>query len=87
MLARLLTAIGLASLVSAVSAQDIRPDPDIIEPPKKEYSPFVEQHFPTQVFFGDTHLHTNWSTDAGMIGTRLSPDDAYRFVRGEAVTS
>jgi hypothetical protein len=37
------------------------------------------------VFFGDTHLHTSYSTDAGMIGNFLGPDEAYRFARGETV--
>ncbi|MEY3517101.1 MAG: hypothetical protein RIS67_1318, partial [Pseudomonadota bacterium] len=43
--------------------------------------------FPTQVFFGDTHLHTSYSADAGMAGASLGPDEAYRFALGEAVTS
>jgi len=51
------------------------------------YSPYVDQKFPDQVFFGDTHLHTSYSTDAGLIGNRLGPEDAYRFARGEEVTS
>ncbi|MGB5296005.1 MAG: DUF3604 domain-containing protein, partial [Thermoanaerobaculia bacterium] len=44
-------------------------------------------HFPTQAFFGDTHLHTSWSTDAGLAGASLGPDEAYRVARGEVVTS
>ena len=43
--------------------------------------------FPTRPFFGDTHLHTSFSMDAGAFGARLSPRDAYRFARGEQVTS
>jgi len=87
-MSRLVNLAGtLVFLVSAVAAQDVRPDGALVEPPKPEYSPFVDQHFPTRVLFGDTHLHTNWSTDAGMIGTKLSPDEAYRLVKGEAVTS
>ncbi|MCZ6831212.1 MAG: DUF3604 domain-containing protein, partial [Gammaproteobacteria bacterium] len=39
------------------------------------------------VYWGDTHLHTQYSTDAGMIGTTLRPEDAYRFAMGEEVTS
>ncbi|MCA9534394.1 MAG: DUF3604 domain-containing protein, partial [Myxococcales bacterium] len=38
-----------------------------------------------QVFFGDLHVHTQLSLDANMQGTRLTPTDAYRFARGEAV--
>ena len=52
-----------------------------------QYSPFVELDYPNQVFFGDTHCHTSFSTDAGMLGNKLGPDDAYRFAKGEAVIS
>lgn len=38
-------------------------------------------------FFGDTHLHTALSPDAGLAGTKLGLDEAYRFARGETVTS
>ncbi len=51
------------------------------------YSPFVNRAYPDQVFFGDTHLHTKYSPDAGLIGTTLSPADSFRFARGEVVTS
>ena len=40
-----------------------------------------------QVFFGDTHFHTNLSFDAGLVGTRLDVDAGYRFARGETVIS
>jgi len=43
--------------------------------------------YPTEVYFGDTHLHTELSMDAGAFGNRLSMDEAYRFARGEKVTS
>ena len=52
-----------------------------------KYSPFVDLDYPNQVFFGDTHCHTSFSTDAGMLGNTLGPDDAYRFAKGEAVVS
>ena len=42
---------------------------------------------PRRAYFGDTHLHTSFSPDAGMAGTKVGPNDAYRFVLGETVTS
>ncbi|WP_455202803.1 DUF3604 domain-containing protein [Kaarinaea lacus] len=54
---------------------------------EKEYSPYLNQGYPQRVFWGDTHTHTAYSTDAGMVGNRLGPDDAYRFARGEIVVA
>jgi hypothetical protein len=54
--------------------------------PKPEYSPYVSQHFPNRVFWGDTHVHTSFSFDAGFL-TTLGPEYSYRFARGEEVTS
>ena len=51
------------------------------------YSPYAGRNFPARPFFGDTHLHTAFSMDAGAFGARLSPRDAYRFARGEEVTA
>jgi hypothetical protein len=42
---------------------------------------------PTRVFWGDTHVHTGWSLDAGAFGCTLGPEEALRFARGEEVTS
>ena len=54
---------------------------------ERNYSPAVGQHFPLRVYWGDTHLHTSYSTDASMAGATLGPEEAYRFARGEEVTS
>lgn len=43
--------------------------------------------FPVTVYWGDTHVHTAISGDAFYAGTRLGLDDAYRFARGEEVTT
>lgn len=54
---------------------------------KPPYSPYAGRNFPTRPLFGDTHLHTAMSFDAGMFGARLGPAEAYRFAKGEEVTS
>jgi hypothetical protein len=57
------------------------------------YSPYLKgDHTPApddgmRPYYGDTHLHSSFSTDAGMLGTTLGPDEAYRFARGEEVKS
>ena len=51
------------------------------------YSMPTDTKFPQRVLWGDTHLHTDSSFDAGMFGTRLGPEDAFRFARGETVIS
>ena len=51
-----------------------------------QFSPYAGRNFPTRVFFGDTHLHTAVSVDAGTM-CRIGQEDAYRFARGEEVTT
>ncbi|MCA3573953.1 MAG: DUF3604 domain-containing protein [Aestuariivirga sp.] len=53
----------------------------------RAYSPYAQRNVPTMVLFGDTHVHTALSADAGGGGTRLLPRDAYRFARGEEIVS
>ena len=41
---------------------------------------------PENVYFGDLHLHTRYSNDAFRgYGTTRTPDDAYRYAKGEAI--
>jgi hypothetical protein len=55
--------------------------------PQKEpiYSPYVGQSHPDRVYWGDSHLHTSYSWDAGLVGNTLGPDEAYRFAKGQQV--
>ena len=61
--------------------------------PALSYSPYLKgDHTPApddgmRPYYGDTHLHTSYSTDAGMVGATVGPEDAYRFARGEEVKS
>jgi hypothetical protein len=52
---------------------------------KRPYSPYADRSFPTRPLFGDTHMHTSFSMDAGAFGARLGPSEAYQFARGEQV--
>jgi hypothetical protein len=54
---------------------------------KQLYSPYAGRNFPTRPFFGDTHLHTGFSMDAGAFGARLTPRDAYVFAKGNEIRS
>lgn len=60
-------------------------DPSAAE--KRHHSPYVSRDYPMQVYWGDTHLHTNYSVDAYAWGSAITPDEAYRFARGETVTA
>jgi hypothetical protein len=85
--------MGVLGLVCPVFAGDTvglpAPTKDAVGafPSQKHYSPYAGRNFPTQVFWGDTHLHTGMSMDAGAFGARLVPEDAYRFAGGEELTS
>ena len=71
----LITIISLASMLS-------------IAEPVDPYSPMVGKNFPRDVFFGDTHLHTNLSPDAAAGGNRLfGHDEAYKLAMGKEVTA
>ena len=51
-----------------------------------KFSPYAGRSYPTRPLFGDTHLHTAISVDAGTMN-RLGHEEAFRFARGEEVTS
>lgn len=52
-----------------------------------EYSPrLLEHEFPSQLYWGDTHLHSSFSPDANALGnTALTPEDAYKFAKGQII--
>ena len=77
--------------LSITSFAQINPDSeDDIAPTisEKSYSPYAGRSaFSSNVYWGDTHLHTDISMDAGAFGNRLGLDEAYRFAKGEEVIS
>jgi len=84
-------AVVLAAASAPAGADDVgSADKARVEAAHKKppaYSPYVGRDFPTRPFFGDTHLHTSFSMDAGAFGARIGPRDAYRFARGEEITA
>jgi hypothetical protein len=87
LLASTVSAAALLFAADAAQAQDIAVTREDINVGKKAYSPYLYQSYPNRVFWGDTHLHTSYSTDAGMVGNTLGPDEALRFAKGEKVIS
>jgi len=79
-----------SALVLPAAAQDAgTPSADLLSEiyTGKAYSPYAARTFPERPLWGDSHLHTSLSMDAGLFGNRLPPRDAYRFARGEEVIS
>jgi len=65
------------------------PDVEVIKGlyPGPAYSPYAQRSFPSNVYWGETHLHTGLSLDAGLFGATLGHEEAYRLARGEQITS
>ena len=88
--------MALLSMVFTISLYAQEEDPVGLTPTQEDaenmnmersYSPYAGRNFPTQVYFGDTHIHTKNSLDARGFGALLGPEEAFKFARGEEVTS
>ena len=78
-------AMPSSSALAQAAASQLQAEPDEVVVGQKQYSPYLNRTFPDRVLWGDTHLHTSISTDAGMVGNFLGPEEAFRFARGEIV--
>ncbi|BCX49647.1 conserved hypothetical protein [Haloferula helveola] len=69
-------------------SSDVTVDPAAIQETKqlgdRSFSPYANRKFPTRPLWGDQHLHTSWSFDAGFVCT-IGVEEALRFARGETV--
>lgn len=91
---RISHAVAVSLMLSAVTPA-LASDAGTIDPkamvkghyPGKTYSPYAKRSFPSNVYWGDTHLHTGLSLDAGLFGNILGHADAYRLARGEEITA
>lgn len=61
--------------------------PSTDAPPASNGPSVANTDYPQRVYWGDQHVHTGWSADAGLAGATLGPEDAVRFARGEKVKS
>lgn len=86
-LIRVLAAASLLALPSVSLAFEPPPDSSSLNKAfeGESYSPYAARSFPNRPLWGDTHLHTCASFDAGAFGNRLDARAAYRFAKGEEV--
>ena len=86
---RILIVAGSLLMITGLANAQIQPSEDSLSGlyPGKSYSPYAQRSFPSRPLWGDTHLHTGLSVDAGLFGARLGIADAYKFARGEELVS
>lgn len=79
--------LGIASALAACSPPAEQPEaPAPEEAAMPEAVPAVIESNPNRnPYFGDLHVHTTYSFDAFLFGTRATPDDAYAFAKGGAL--
>ena len=83
-----------STLLATPLMAQVTTDAGTISPEKTErffnqpgYSPYAGRNFPTRPLWGEQHLHTSWSADAFGDGTRVGPDEAFRYAKGAEITS
>ena len=88
----LILVLGATALAATSGDRDpvgLTPKIDQVENVVKApgYSPYAGRNFPTEVYWGDTHLHTKLSLDARGFGVTLGPAEAFRLARGEEIVT
>ncbi|WP_430429844.1 DUF3604 domain-containing protein [Parasphingorhabdus sp.] len=73
------------SLATCATALFVSGCDDGIKNQNRSEAAVINTEYPEQVYWGDTHLHTDNSIDAFGFGDRLDAEMALRFARGEEV--
>ncbi len=84
MLVKTIAVSVLAALVPLATAVSVADTPST---QRQGYSPYAGRDLPMQPLWGEIHLHTSWSGDAIAAGTKVGPDEALRYAKGEQITS
>ena len=78
--------VVLAGLTAACDKSEpvtVQPAGSVVAQIQPTHPAFASSGSPTNVYFGDTHLHTSYSPDAFLMGNQSAdPDTAYRYARG-----
>ncbi len=84
---RIYAATGvLVTLVLLNGCGEAAPPPPAASAPAPVEAPALPPSNPDRnAYFGDLHVHTGLSFDAYTFGVRATPDDAYRYAKGEAI--
>ncbi len=83
--------LAIAGALAACSPPEEQPEAPAAETGLPEQAeapaapPAIEPNPNRNPYFGDLHVHTVYSFDAFLFGTRASPDDAYAFAKGGAL--
>src|SRR3990167_8222012 len=77
--------LSLAALLAACAAPDVPAAGMADDAASTPAAPGVPYSATRNAYFGDLHVHTSNSFDAYVFGVRATPDDAYRFARGEKI--
>lgn len=84
--------LGAVSLIALVACQDSKVETEIAPEIKTETAvettaPTIERTATKNAYFGDLHVHSRNSFDAFVFGTRATPDESYRFAKGETISN
>ena len=75
---------SLLPVLIVLAAAACVPEQDV--PDAETAPPTIAVHPARHAYFSDLHIHTGFSFDAFlMFATKTTPDDAYRFAKGEAI--